>query len=123
MCVTYRRLSYRAAKQLKVPKAPWSAVAADTAFPLGIQGGSFAAAVQGASRIFMQRGEVPQGGSSASCAAALQRRWLSNENLRSGTRLRCTGGCFRRRAPEEYPAPDEQGGVGAPGECDSAHHS
>jgi hypothetical protein len=43
--------------KMHVPKAPWSAVAPATAFPLGIQGGSEAAAVQGASRIFMQRGE------------------------------------------------------------------
>jgi hypothetical protein len=40
-----------------VPKAPWSAVASATAFSLAIQGGSFAAAVQSASRIFMQGGE------------------------------------------------------------------
>ena len=43
--------------KMHVPKAPWSAVTPATAFPLGIQGGSEAAAVQGASRIFMQRGE------------------------------------------------------------------
>jgi hypothetical protein len=43
--------------KMHVPKAPWSAVAPATAFPLGVQGGSFAAAVQGASRIFVQRGE------------------------------------------------------------------
>jgi hypothetical protein len=45
------------AMKVVVPKAPWSAVALATAFSLGIQGGSFAAAVQGASRIFMQCGE------------------------------------------------------------------
>jgi hypothetical protein len=45
------------AMKMHVPKAPWSAVAPATALSLGIQGGSLAAAVQGASRIFMQRGE------------------------------------------------------------------
>jgi len=42
--------------KMHVPKAPWSAVAPATALSLGIQG-SFAAALQGASRIFVQGGE------------------------------------------------------------------
>jgi hypothetical protein len=40
-----------------VPKAPWSAVALATALSFGIQGASFAAALQGVSRTFMQSGE------------------------------------------------------------------
>jgi hypothetical protein len=40
-----------------VPKAPWSAVASATAFSLGFQGGSFAAAVQGGLRVFIHSGE------------------------------------------------------------------
>jgi hypothetical protein len=44
--------------KMRISKASWSAVAPATAFTLGINGGSFAAAVQGASRIFMQRGEL-----------------------------------------------------------------
>jgi hypothetical protein len=46
--------------KMVVPEAPWSAVASATAFSLGIHGASYAAAVQGASRIFMQGGE-PEG--------------------------------------------------------------
>jgi len=42
--------------KITVPKAPWSAVAAATAFWLGFQGGSFAAALHGALRIFLISG-------------------------------------------------------------------
>ena len=46
----------RTALKMVVPKAPWSAVAPATAFWLGFQGGSSAAALQGASRVFMGSG-------------------------------------------------------------------
>jgi predicted transcriptional regulator len=46
------------ATKLIVPKAPWSAVAPATALSFGIHGGNSAAALQGASHIFMQRGEL-----------------------------------------------------------------
>jgi hypothetical protein len=51
------RARFLAVMKMHVPKAPWSAVASATASSLAIQGGSFAAALQGASRIFMHRSE------------------------------------------------------------------
>jgi hypothetical protein len=60
------RLSFRGATgeeqflKMVVPKAPWSAVVSATALLPGFQGGSFAAALQGASRIVMHGGE-PKG--------------------------------------------------------------
>jgi len=42
-----------AASKMVLPEAPWSAVAAATAFSFEFHGGSFAAALQGAARIFM----------------------------------------------------------------------
>jgi hypothetical protein len=47
--------------KMVVPKAPWSAVSVSrrtaTALSFGFQGGSFAAALRGASHIFVQSGE------------------------------------------------------------------
>jgi hypothetical protein len=67
---------------MTVPKAPWSAVAPATAFSLGIQGGSSTAALQGAARIFMQRGEPKDHG----ICAQDDRAWARNNSLES---------CFR----------------------------
>jgi len=47
----------RIADWMVVPKAPWSAVASATAFSFEIEGGSLAAALHGASRIFIHSGE------------------------------------------------------------------
>ena len=44
-----------------VPKAPWSVLASATAIPVGV-GGSFAAALQGASRITLNRGAPEEHG-------------------------------------------------------------